>query len=412
MGIIKLEISLPEAVKAVQKFKENRLKALEVLGEEFRDSVAKTLNQLLSTEMQLFLGEKDQSDNKKNGFKERDYTLKGVGTLRLKMPQDRKSLFSSHIIPKNEVIDPRLKEDVAVLHLAGISNRTMAMISKRLLGVALSADTVSQSLNLVQGPALQWLQRPLQKKYWALYVDGTNFKIQRRGSTQSEPSLVVLGIDDNNYRSILAIEPGFKDSAQTWEAVFNSLVARGLDVSHVRLGIMDGLPGLEKCFRNFFPHSKTQRCWVHSLRNTLAKTPERLREPFKKLAHQIMYAASKDDAQRAFSNLKQTMATDAQRALACLEKDLNSLLTFYDFDKNLWPSLKTTNPIERINKELKRRTKSMGTLGEQTLEIILAFTALRIENSWTKNPMTAKQFQNLIHVKDNSIEVTLNEMFH
>lgn len=202
IGIIKVEISVPEAIKSVTKFKQNWLKALESLSNDLRESACHIINQLLNTEMAIFLGEKEQSDNKKNGYKDKDYTLKGVGTIRIKVPQDRKSEFKSSIIPKNETIDPRLKEDMAVLHLAGISTRVMSMISNRLLGVAVSQTTVSDSLNLVEDRALAWLDRPLEKKYWALYVDGTNFKIQRRGSTQSEPSLVVLGIDEDNYRTV------------------------------------------------------------------------------------------------------------------------------------------------------------------------------------------------------------------
>lgn len=142
MGIIKIEISLPEAVKSVTRFKENRLQALESLSRELRDSASCAINQLLNTEMTLFLGKEDQSDNKRNGYKEKDYTLKGIGTIRVKMPQDRKAQFASTIIPKSEVIDPRLKEDIAVLHLAGISTRSLAMISQRLLGISISRDSV------------------------------------------------------------------------------------------------------------------------------------------------------------------------------------------------------------------------------------------------------------------------------
>lgn len=328
------------------------------------------------------------------------------------MPQDRNSSFTSSIVPKNEQIDPRIKEDLAVLHLAGVSTRMMAMMSKRVLGINVSPRTVSESLKQVEDRALAWLTRPLSKRYWALYIDGTNFKIQRRGSTETEASLVVLGIDEDNKRSILAIEPGFKDNTEAWEGVFSELRKRGLDFNSVRLGIMDGLPGLENLFKRTFVNAKTQRCWVHSLKNALAKTPERLRIPFKQLVHKIMYASSKSDAELAFSNLKHAMNNDATRAVNCLEKDLRSLLTFFDFDKKLWVSLKTTNPIERINKELKRRTKSMGTLGERTLEIVVAFVALRIEFGWNTRPIDSKQLRNLMHVKTNTIESVRNEIFN
>ena len=239
--------------------------------------------------MSVFLGEPDQSDNKRNGYKEREYALKHVGAIRLRMPQDRRGRFESSVVPGKEQIDPRLKEDMAVLHLAGLSKRTLAMVSKRILGVEVGRDTVSNSLDVVREKALQFLTRPLgEKRYWALFIDGTNFRIQRRGSTEKEPSLVVLGLDERNCYSVLAIEPGTKDDADSWRAVFAELRSRELDMNGVRLGIMDGLPGLETAFCETFPKAVTARCWVHALKNAIAKTPERLRGAFKLLAHKAI----------------------------------------------------------------------------------------------------------------------------
>jgi putative transposase len=227
MSIIKLQVSVPEAVKAIAQFKENRLRAFNQLSEDVKSSLEETFNHLLNLEMSLFLGEADQADNKRNGFKERDYTLKGVTTIRVNLPQDRKSRFESAIIPKSERLDPRMKEDIAVLHLAGISNRTLSMISKRILGIEVSKSTIQESLGVIQESAISWFERPIVDEYWALYIDGTNFRIQRRGSTDKEPSLVVLGIDKNDHRSVLAIEAGHKDNVDCWRSVFDSLIRRG-----------------------------------------------------------------------------------------------------------------------------------------------------------------------------------------
>jgi transposase-like protein len=123
MGIVKVEIKIPELTRALEIFKTNRIQALEVLAVEVKGSVARTLNQLLNAEMTLFLGRADQQENKRNGYEDRDYALKGIGSLRLRVPVDRKRKFTSAVVPSGEQIDPRLKEDLAVLHLAGISTR-------------------------------------------------------------------------------------------------------------------------------------------------------------------------------------------------------------------------------------------------------------------------------------------------
>lgn len=412
MGIIKVVINVPEAIQAIEDFRKNRVKAFEVVTSELKTAVGEAMSALLQTEMTLFLGKSDQSDNKRNGYKERDFALKGVGCVRLRLPQDRKSRFRSDIVKPNEQIDPRLKEDMAVLHLAGLSTRTMAMVSKRILGIEVSTNTVSESLGAIEEKALDFLTRPLEKPYWGLYIDGTNFNIQRQGTTAKEPSLVVLGNDEKNCMSILAVEPGTKDNVDAWAAVFSELRSRGLNMNAVRIGVMDGLPGLERLFRETFTNAVTARCWVHALRNACAKTPVRLREVFKKLTHRIMHASSENAARLAFQELKAAMGTDSERAVYCLEKDLESLLVHYRFDRSLWRTLKTTNPIERVNREFKRRTKAMDTLGERTLQVLVAFTALRLEYGWQKTPANSSQLDSLRWIKQNQIESTMETLVH
>jgi putative transposase len=414
MGIIKVEFNFPELKEALTNLEYGRRQFFDLLTRELRSAASNAIDQVLSSEMTLFLGKPSETGNKRNGYQTREYALKGLGGITLRMPVDRKRRFKSVIIPKSEQIDPRLREDMAVLHLAGISTRDLEMMSKRLLGIDVSRQTVSNSLGEIQEKAVEWLTRPLTGKYWALYVDGTNFKIQRRGSTEREPSLVVLGIDENNRKSILAIEPGTKDNVDAWEAVFNELIKRGLKSEDVRIGIMDGLPGLESLFLKMFPKAVTARCWVHSLRNALAKTPARFRVAFKLLAHKVMYASSEDQARQALKALKEAMGADAERAVHCLEKDLDSLVVHYRFERRFWVALKTTNPIERINKEFKKRSRSMGTLGEQTLECLLAFTALRLEMGWKQVSIDSAGLAKVFEVrhKANALEETIAELIH
>lgn len=414
MGIIKIEVSVPELRDAISELAVKKRNFFETLSKEIKTAAASAVNQILNAEMTFFLGKSDQSDNKRNGYEVRSYAIKDVGALQIKVPVDRKRKFESTLIPKSEQIDPRLKEDLAVLHLAGLSTRTLAMISKRILGLEVSKQTVSNSMAAIEENALKWLNRELFDEYWALYIDGTHFKIQRRGSTETEPSLVVLGVNKKNIKSILAIEPGTKDNVDAWTAVFNELIKRGLKTESVRIGIMDGLPGLESLFKKTFTKSVTARCWVHAKKNAMAKVPQRLRDGFDLLVARVMYASSEDEARVAFRSLKQAMNTDAGRAVHCLEKDLEALMVHYRFDKKLWMALKTTNPIERVNKEFKRRSKSMGALGEKTLDCLLAFTALRLEMNWRKTPVDSSRLENLKYMRQekNAIDSVMAELTH
>ena len=145
------------------------------------------------------------------------------------------------------------------------------------------------------------------------------------------------------------------------------------------------------------------------MRNALAKVPQRLQVAFKELSDKIMYANSEADARQAFSDLKKAMATDAERPLRVIERDLESLLAHYKFEKRFWRTLRTTNPIERVNKELKRRTKSMETLGEKTLQVLLAFTAMRLEYHWQRFSVDMPHLEKL-GKKRNRIEGTVVQL--
>ena len=171
-SMVKVELSVPELRQALESFTQNRLKAMDSLVQDVRGSVSTVLNQVLNAEMTVFLGQPDQSGNKRNGYSERDYVVKGLGVIRIRVPVDRRRQFESQIVPKHERIDPRLVEDMAALHLAGLSTRTMSIMSERLLGVKISHEKVLSSLLTLGQEALQWLKRPLNRKYWALIIDG------------------------------------------------------------------------------------------------------------------------------------------------------------------------------------------------------------------------------------------------
>lgn len=413
MGIIKIEIKIPELVGALELFKKNKIAALQDFTNEIKQSVSDTFNQLLNIEMDLFLGQPDQSNNRRNGVYEREYTLKGIGTIRLRMPRDRNMAFKSDLVPAHEQMDPRLKEDLAMLHLAGISNRVLSMVSKRILGIKVSSSTIQNSMQVLSEGALKWLNRPIDKSYWALFIDGTNFHIQRRGSTEKEPTLVVLGLDARNTFSILTLQSGRKDSSECWRTVFDDLIKRGLDPAQVQIGIMDGLPGLESKFKETFLRSVTGRCWVHSKRNTMNKVPRRFESAFNLFLDKMMNADSAASARDEFNNLKKLMNDEAGKAIHCIEKDLDSLLSHYSFDKSLWRTLRTTNPIERVNKELKRRTKTMEGVGEKTLDLVLAFTAMRLEYHWQRIPVDSVSWIKLTSKKHTEqMDEVLENLIH
>jgi putative transposase len=187
---------------------------------------------------------------------------------------------------------------------------------------------------------------------------------------------------------VLGLQAGDKESAPTWREFFKDLKRRGLDASRITLGVMDGLPGLEAVFKEEFPKAKIQRCQVHVARNVLAKVPQKFKQEVADGMRSIFYASCPDKAREFFKEFKERWEKHVPSAVKCLEKSLDACLTFFHFPEEEWISLRTTNIIERLKKEFRRRTKPMEIVaGEQSCYTLLAFIALKMELHWRSNPL-------------------------
>jgi putative transposase len=197
----------------------------------------------------------------------------------------------------------------------------------------------------------------------------------------------------------LAVQSGDKESATTWRELFKDIKRRGLDPGRVVLGIMDGLPGLEKVFLEEFPNARVQRCQIHVSRNVLAKVPRKLKKTIADEVRSIFYASSKKKALGFFEQFKSRWQKELPSAVKCLENSLESCLTYLRFPEEEWICLRTTNVIERVNKEFKRRTKSMEIVaGESSCYTLLSFICLKMELRWRSKPI-GKVAENLPFLK-------------
>jgi putative transposase len=200
--------------------------------------------------------------------------------------------------------------------------------------------------------------------------------------------LVAIGVTESGHRTILSVQAGDKESASNWREFFKDLKRRGLKGNSVTLGVMDGLPGLERIFQEEFPKARVQRCQVHVARNVLAKVPRKLKKIIGDEIRSIFYASSKQKAMEFFEQFKSRWEKDLPSAVKCLENSLEACLTYLRFPEEEWICLRTSNVIERINKEFKRRTKPMEILaGERSCYTLLAFVCLKMELKWRSKPI-------------------------
>lgn len=391
---MKVEISVPEVVSIFKEIQQQPENIFEMIRVEIKESVGQYLTKLMDLERTEFLGrqryEHAQGDvNHRNGSYSRNFTLKGIGSVNVEIPRDRKGEFETQVIPRSKQYEVELRQDLSFMFLTGVSTRSLSMMSERLIGRKVSPMEVSNANKELIEAVEKWRTRDLSEepiKY--IFLDGVNFDMRIDRSIEKVPVLVAIGVAKTGLKRVLGFQSGDKESAPTWREFFKDLKNRGLDGREIVLGAMDGLPGLEKVFKEEFPKAKVQRCQVHVSRNVLAKVPKKQKKAVADDMRSIFYASSKSKAMEFFEIFKQKWHKDLPSAVKCLGNSIEACLTFFICPEEEWISLRTTNIIERLNKEFKRRTKPMEIVaGENACYTLMAFICLKMELHWKSNPI-------------------------
>jgi putative transposase len=391
---MKVEISVAEVVKVFKELQKQPEKILETVKEDVPQAVGEYLSQIMRVELTEFLGRDpyertEDEPNHRNGSYSRSFALKGIGEIPVKIPRDRKGDYQTQVLPRSKRYEDELRQDIAVMFLSGVSTRTLSMISHRLIGYKISAGEVSRCSRELVEAIENWRNRNLSlMRFKYLFCDGVYFEMRVSRSIERISVLVVIGVTETGQKQVISIQSGDKESASSWRETFKDLKRRGLDSQTVILGIMDGLPGLEKVFREEFTKGKVQRCQVHVARNVLAKVPRKLKQEVADDIRSIFYASNREKAVEFSTQFAERWQKEVPSAVKCLQNSLDSCLTFFDFPEEEWISLRTTNVIERLNKEFKRRTKPMEIVaGENACYTLLAFISIKMELHWRSNPV-------------------------
>lgn len=402
---MEIRMSVPEVVSIFKEIQQAPQKLFEMIRVDLRESVGRYLSEMMEVELSCFLGRepyerKDGEVNYRNGFYERNFTLKGIGQVGVRVPRDRKGHFHSRVIPRGKQYEDAIREDLCLMFLTGVSTRSLSMISTRLIGRKVSPMEVSKANKELVDAVESWRNRDLSGEFIKyIFLDGVNFDMRIGDSVEKVPVLVAIGVSKTGRRVVLGFQSGDKESASSWREFFKDLKRRGLDGSGVSLGVMDGLAGLQRVFHEEFPKAKVQRCQVHVARNVLAKVPQKFKQRVADEIRSIFYASSKNKAKELFLEFKANWRKQVPSAVKSLESSLEACLTFFNFPEEEWISLRTTNIIERLNKEFKRRTKPMEIVaGEHACYSLLAFISLKMELQWRSNPI-GKVAKNLPSLK-------------
>jgi putative transposase len=398
LPLVKVESSLQETKELYKQIIADPGKVFEMMRLDIKKIAERALCEILKVELTHFLGrekyERSSHDdpNYRNGSTKKKYTVKDIGELTLEVPRDRKGKYDSKIVKKYEQYEKAIEKDVCMLFLSGLSTRNIELVSKSILGRKISHGEVSNINKELLTGLDEWRLRDLSNyeiKY--MYMDGVFFHMRSGHKIETIPMLVVIGVTTENRKLFLTIQQGDKEKASTWREIFKDLKQRGIDKDKIQLGIMDGLPGLMKVFKEEFPHSKVQRCQVHVERNVLCKVSKGLKKEVSDKLDDIFYAGSKAQGIAVFNEFVEKYESKLPSAVKCLSNVIDECLTFYNFPEDEWRAIRTTNVIERVNKEFKRRTKPMEILaGESSAYRLLCFVALKMEIGWRSKPINRK----------------------
>jgi len=350
------------------------------LGEMVRGTVEETLNALLDAEADRLCGagRYERSEARRDtraGSYDRSLHTK-AGEVKLKVPKLRQQTFETAIIERYRRRESSVEEALVEMYLAGISVRRVEDITEALWGTRVSPGTVSNLNKKIYAKIEEWRHRKIEGDHPYLYLDGIVMKRTWAGEVRNVSLLVASAVNEEGYREILGICEGAKEDKSGWSAFLRHLVDRGL--SGVQLIISDACRGLVESIADYLPDARWQRCMVHFYRNVFSHVPStKVREVahmLKAIHAQESRQAAQEKAQAVIAELhRQKMI----RAAELIEESIDQTLTFYAFPDGHWRKIRTNNPLERIMKEIRRRTRVVGAFPDGQSCLNLAAARLR-----------------------------------
>jgi len=356
--------------------------ARDILTEVLRDGAQRMLTEAIEAEVTEWIeahadvrGADGRRKVIRNGYKPRRSILTGLGSVQVRQPRVRDGRergegerFSSKILPPYLRKAKSVEELIPWLYLKGISTGDFNEALAAILGPdapGLSATTITRLKARWEDEYKDWGRRSLLGKHYVyVWADGIHFNVRLEDAGNDRQCILVLmGATEAGEKELIAITDGYRESAQSWRELLLDCKARGLKVDP-KLATGDGALGFWKALREEFPTTLEQRCWVHKTANVLNKMPKHLQPKAKAMLHDIWMGDTREDAGSAFDLFLKTFRGKYPKAVACLEKDRDVLLAFYDFPAEHWVHLRTTNPIESTFATVRlrtRRTKGCGS---------------------------------------------------
>ena len=357
------------------------------LRELVRRTVEDTINALLEEEADDLVkaGRYERTAGReayRAGHYERDLTTTS-GQVTLKMPKLKGVRFATAVIERYKRRETSVEEAMIEMYLAGVSTRRIEDVSEILWGASVSSSTVSNLNEKAFEAVEEWRCRPLTCAYPYVFVDGIYLKRAWGGSFENVAVMVAIGVNDDGYREVIGAAEGFTESAECWREFLSWLKGRGL--SGVRMFTGDKAAAMTGAIAEVFPDAAYQRCTVHFYRNVLSKVPKSKRGQaaamLKAIHAQESFDASMEKAGAVAEALDEMRLAAASK---CVREGVVETLTYTRFPMRHWRRIRTNNAIERLNREIRRRTRVVGTFpdGRSALMLVTARLKYVADSEW------------------------------
>ena len=357
------------------------------IRELVRQTVEDTINALLDEEADLLVNaERYERTADREAYRAGHYTRSFTttsGNIEVAMPKLKGAKFVTAVIERYKRREVSVEEAIVEMYLAGVSTRRVEDVSEILWGASVPAGTVSNLNEKAFESIEEWRNRPLTCEYRYVYVDGIYLKRAWGGAVENVAVMVAIGVNDDGYREIIGAAEGFTESTECWREFLSWLKSRGL--RGVRMFIGDKAADMVGALAEVFPDAAYQRCTVHFYRNALSKVPSSKKKAvaarLKAIHAQESLEACEEKALRVASDLEGMKLKEAAKVV---REGYLETLAYTRFPEEHWRRIRTNNAIERLNKEIRRRTKVVGAFpdGKSALMLVTARLKYVADSEW------------------------------
>jgi len=349
-------------------------------------AIRATLETVMEQAVNLIVGAQphertDARRDVRNGSYPRRLTTTS-GAVDLDVPRTRTRGAAGAVVGRYKRRAPEIDEAITEAYVSGVSTRKMTGVTEALLGEGVSRSSVSRVTARLEERVDALRRAPLDEPIVYLYLDATFLDARWARQVENVSALVAYGIGLDGKRQLLAVTIGAAESEDSWTDMLQQLLARGLH--GVRLVISDAHPGLKAAVRRLLPELPHQRCTVHLTRNITAKAPHRLRSRIAREAVRILHAPSLADARKRKADFDEGLGAQVPEARECLDAGFEAATRYYSFPKAHWKRIRSTNGLERLHGEIKRRIKSIGAFPDRASALrLITAVALQATTIWT-----------------------------